>query len=80
MNLLATEDFEHKGNTFQITTSAEGNRFVVVAKLDGVQVSPQYSVDLTTHSDYFMQHKTSLIAHLKDIARSDIQDGMYYKA
>lgn len=80
MNLPTTEVFEHKGKKFEITTTAEGSKFIVVVTLSGEQVSPQYSVELTTHLDYFMQHKASLIGHLVDIAKSDIKTGMYYKA
>ena len=80
MNLPATEEFEHKGKKFKITTTSEGSKFVVVVTLNGEQVSPRYSVELTTHLDYFMQHKSSLIGHLINIAKSDIQNGMYYKA
>ena len=80
MNLPATEDFEHKGKKFQITTTVEGSKFIVVVTLNGAQVSPKYSVELTTHLDYFMQQKSSLIGHLIDIAKSDIQNGMYYTA
>jgi hypothetical protein len=80
MNLPANEEFEYKGKKFKITTTAEGSKFIVVVTLNGEQVSPRYSVELTTHLDYFMQHKSSLIGHLIDIAKSDIQNGMYYKA
>ena len=80
MSLPAIEDFEHNGKKFKIATTAEGSKFVVVVTLNGEEVSPRYSVEFTTHQDYFMQHKSSLIRHLIEIAKSDIQNGFYYKA
>lgn len=79
MDLPNAEKYEYNGKTFDINTSAEGNRFNVSVTLNGRQVSPVYSVDLETHVDYFMQHKESLIEHLKSIAKSDIEAEMYFK-
>lgn len=79
MNLPKTEEFEHKGKNFLITITAVGNKFTVGVTLNGAQVSPAYSVEFTTHFDYFMQHKSSLVGQLVEIAKSDIQQGMYYK-
>ena len=79
MNFPAAEVFKHQEKEFEITTTESGSRFNVVVTLNGKQVSPTYGVDLVTHQDYFMQHQTSLIAHLVEIAKSDVQNGMYYK-
>ena len=73
------EMYEHNGTEFQITTTVNGGRYQVVVTLDGLQVSPVYGVDISTHHDYFAQHEESLVAHLRKIAKSDISEGMYYK-
>jgi hypothetical protein len=44
------------------------------------QVSPEYSVDIETHNDYFIQHKESLTEHLVQIAKTDIENEIYYQA
>lgn len=79
MDLPSTEKFEFNGKTFDINTKSDGSRFSVTVTLDGEQVSPLYSVDLETHVDFFMQHKESLVDHLKSIAKSDIEAEMYFK-
>lgn len=61
MNFPTTEDFEYKGKKFKITTTAEGSKFIVVVTLNAEQVSPKYSVELTTHLDYFMQSLLSTL-------------------
>jgi len=79
MDLPSTEKFEFNGKTFDTNTMSNGNRFSVSVTLDGEQTSPAYSVDLETHVDFFMQHKESLVDHLKPIAKSDIEAEMYFK-
>lgn len=79
MQLPSTEIYEHEGKQFQITITASEDKFDVVVNLGGVQVSPKYVVDITTHQDYFVQFEKNLIGHLVEIAKSDLDNGMYYK-
>ncbi len=74
------EIFIHDGNEFEIRTAIINNRHTVRVFLNGNVVSPTYSVDFETHSDYFAQHQESLIDSLISTAKSDIEQGMYFKA
>ena len=74
------EKFTHDGKEFEIRTAIIGDKYCVKVFLNDEVVSPTYSVDLETHADYFMQHKESLVNNLKSIAKSDIEQGMYFKA
>jgi len=74
------ETFTHDGKDFEIRTAQIGDRYCVKVFLNNKQVSPVYSVDIETHTDYFSRHQESLINDLKSIAKSDIEKGMYYKA
>ncbi len=80
MQQIEERSFEHKGNTFALRLFGTGSGFSVVAFLNGQQVSPSYSVSFETHSDYFMQHKARLTDHLFEIAQSDIEHEMYFRA
>ena len=80
MKYPISETFENQGKKFEITTTAKETKFQVVATLNDVQVSPTYSVDLTTNQDYFFQYRQSITERLVEIAKSDIRDGIYYKA
>ena len=79
MDLPSTEIFEFNGKIFSINTISDGSKFSVTVMLSGEQVSPVYSVDFETHTDFFMQHKESLVDRLKSIAKSDIEAEMYIK-
>jgi|GEM_PF-2883926 len=74
------ECFNHDGKEFEIRTAQIGNKWCVKVFLNSVQVSPEYSVDLETHAGYFAQYHENLIEKLKLIAKSDIEQGMYFKA
>lgn len=74
------DKFMHDGKEFEIRTAIIGDRHCVKVFLNGEVVSPTYSVDFETHADYFSQHQESLIENLKSIAKSDIKQGMYFKA
>lgn len=80
MQLPNTEFYEHDGKEFQIIATASGSRFMVVVTLDNAQVSPNYSVEITVHQDYFMDHHESLVEHLVEIAKSDLERGVYYRS
>ena len=73
------EKFTHNGNEFEIRTAMIHGRHCVKVFLDNEVVSPTYSVDFETHADYFAQRQESLIDNLKAIAKSDIENGMYFK-
>lgn len=79
MNIPRKERFEHNDNSFDIVVAGQNDRFTVHVELDGNQVSPVYSVSIETHQDYFMQHRDSLVEHLVSIAKSDVEQGMYFK-
>lgn len=73
------EKFSHDEKDFEIRTAQIKDKYCVKIFLNDKQVSPVYSVDIETHTNYFMQHQQSLINNLKTIAKSDIEKGMYYK-
>lgn len=73
------EIFTHKHNEFEIRTAVIGERHCVKVFLNDKLVSPTYSVDFETNTDYFAQHKESLIDNLKKIAKSDIENEIYLK-
>jgi len=73
------EKFSHDGNEFEIRTAIIDGRHCVKVFLNDEVVSPTYSVDFETHADYFAQHQESLIDNLKEIAKTDIKQGMYFK-
>ena len=74
------EKFMHDGKEFEIRTAVIDDRHFVKVFLNGDVVSPTYSVDFETHADYFAGHQESLIDNLRSIAKSDIEQGMYFKA
>ncbi len=74
------EKFMHDGKEFEIRTAIIVDKYCVKVFLNDEIVSPTYSADLETHVDYFSQHQESLVNNLKSIARSDIEQGMYFKA
>jgi hypothetical protein len=78
MTQLEERSFVHNGKTFLLRLFGTGSGFSVVAFLSGQQVSPSYGVSFETHADYFMQHKARLTDHLFEIAKSDIEQEMYY--
>lgn len=78
MNLPYQEDFQHDGQLFTVHAFGEGEKFGVFVTLGAECISPTYSVEITTHTDYFLKHKQSLIDHLIEIAKSDIKEEMYY--
>ena len=77
MQELEQRSFAHEGRHFIAKLFSNGNRFEVVVFLNGQQVSPRYGVDLETDVDYFMQHREHLTGHLFEIAKSDIEHGLY---
>ncbi len=74
------EKFEFSGQEFEVRVAEINGKFCVKVFLGSNQVSPEYSVDFETHQDYFSQYQESLVGQLIDIAKSDIEKGMYYKA
>jgi hypothetical protein len=79
MQELEKREFTHDRKTFVLRLFGTRTGFSVVAFLADKQVSPSYSVDFATHTDYFMQHKESLTETLFGTARSDIETGMYFR-
>jgi hypothetical protein len=79
MQELQEREFTHDGQTFALKLFGTGTGFSVIAFLADMQVSPSYSVDFATHTDYFMQHKESLTETLFGTAQSDIETGMYFR-
>ena len=77
MQELEQQSFAHEGRSFIAKLFSNGYRFEVVVFLKGQQVSPRYGVDLETDVDYFMQHREHLTSHLFEIAKSDIEQGLY---
>ena len=73
------EIFVHDGHEFEIQTAIADRRYYVKVLLNGEVVSPTYSVDFETHADYFSQYQESRIDKLKEIAKSDIKQGIYFK-
>lgn len=51
------QKFSANGQEFEIRTSQIGEKHLVKIFLNNKQVSPIYSVDLETNSDYFNQHE-----------------------
>ncbi len=80
MKLLDERTIQCKDKQFTLKLFATNNCFTVIAFLGDEQVSPSYSVDLDTHIDYFMQHKARLTENIFALAKSDIEQGMYYKS
>ena len=78
--MMENETFSHGGNEFEIRVAKINEKYCVKVFFNNDQVSPEYSVDFETHQDYFSQHQESLAAQLVEIAKSDIENGMYYKA
>jgi len=77
---IETRSFDHDGCNFALTLFRTANGFSVVAFLNARQVSPSYSVSFETYSAYFMQHQQRLTERLFEIAQSDIEQGMYFRA
>lgn len=73
------ETLTFNGNNFELRTSVENNRYCVRAFLNDQLVSPTYSIDFETHTDYFTQCQESAVNALKDIAKSDIEQKLYIK-
>lgn len=80
MQQLQERKFDHKGKSFKLKLFGSDHGFTVIAFLGEQQVSPSYSVDFITHTDYFMQHQASLTENLFGVAQSDIEQGMYFGA
>ena len=74
------QKFEHDGQEFEVKIECFNEKYNVKVFLQGEQVSPEYSVNIETHQDFFSQHQQSLIDKLVNIAQSDIERGLYYKA
>jgi len=74
------EIFTHDGKEFELRVTQIDEKYCVRIFLVDTLVSPTYSVDFETHADYFEQHQENLIDNLKSIAKSDIEQGMYFKA
>ncbi|MHC4686163.1 MAG: hypothetical protein ACYTEW_17870 [Planctomycetota bacterium] len=79
MKKLREELFEHSGKQFVLRVFVEKDYYKVIAFLGNEQVSPVYSVHFTTHHDFFVLHEGDLIEGLLDLARKDIQRGIYFK-
>lgn len=79
MEPLETRNFVFEGREFKLRLFGTNSSYTVIAFLGQQQISPSYSVDFITHIDYFIQHKSSLIEHLFDVAESDIEQGMYFR-
>ncbi len=79
-NLIEVREYSHDGNNFQLHLFGGTDSYTVIAYLNNQQISPSYSVSLVTHIDYFLQHKASLVERLFDVARSDIEHGIYFRA
>ncbi len=73
------EQFICNGNAFEIRTTIIDDKYCVKVFLNNEVVSPNYSVDFETHGDYFSQHQESLVNSLIGIAKSDIEQGIYFK-
>ena len=78
MNIPRGEKFLCNGKAFDIHVSAQRDQFTVHVTLDGEKVSPEYSVSIEIHKDYFMQYKDDLVQHLISIVKSDIERGFYF--
>jgi hypothetical protein len=78
--MSVSEKFNHDGNEFEIRIETIIDRHCVKVFLNGDIVSPTYSVNFETHADYFAQHQANVIDNLKAIAKSDIEQGLYFKA
>ena len=78
--MIQNEKFEFDGQEFEIRVAEINGKFCVKVFSGSNQVSPEYSVDFETHQDFFSQYQESLVGHLFEIAKSDIENGMYYKA
>lgn len=74
------QKFEHNGQEFKVRIDLSDKTYRVKVFCHDEQVSPEYSVNIETHQDYFAQHKESLINQLVNLAKIDIEKDMYYKA
>lgn len=75
-----SQKFIHENQEFEVRIAQIGEKYIVKVFLKNNQVSPEYSVSLETHGDYFSYHKESLVEQLVELAKSDIEKGLYYKA
>lgn len=80
MQEIERRTFNHNDKEFLLRLFQTRHGYSVVAFLGERQISPSYSVDFITHTDYFMLHKQRLTDNLFGIAQSDIEHGMYFRA
>jgi len=71
------EKFTHNGKEFEIRHYNDGMKIRVKAFLNDQQVSPEYSADTDVASDFFWAKGEHILKSLKDIVRSDIENGIY---
>jgi len=73
------QKFQHDGQEFEVKIECFNKKYSAKVFLQNEQVSPEYSVSIETHQDFFAQHQQSWINELVKIAKSDIFKGFYYK-
>ena len=73
------EKFFHDAKEFEIRLAQIGDKYSVKVFYKNIQISPEYSVDIEAHRDYFAEHKESLVQELISTAKSDLKKGIYYK-
>lgn len=72
--------FEHEGKTFEVRSVIVGACYSVRVFLNDAQVRPVYSATLEVGQNYFAQHAERIVDELAKAAKSDILNGIYFKA
>lgn len=66
--------------TFSLKLTATDTKYAVAAYLGDQPVSPSYEVSVQTNVDFFIQHKAHLTENLFQLAKSDLEQGLYFGA
>lgn len=78
MQIIEKKPFTYDHKQFLLKLFSNTDSYTVIAFLGTEQVSPSYSISFEANHDYFTQYKTEFIEHLFDIARSDIENKLYF--
>jgi hypothetical protein len=72
--------FQHDGKEFEIRHHNDGTKISVKIFCDDKQVSPKYSANIEVAQDYFRQHGEKILETLKNMAKQDIENNLYFHA
>lgn len=79
LNYLSKETYEANGETYELTTGFDNDRYQIIVTHNGKEFGPRYGVDIASDVNYFMTHEERLLDNLKRIIMSDLDVGMYLK-